>query len=99
VREGDGLGRTSGLVKTIGVVSLRTVPCHITSQCERKNSSRLARYASNALLPYSVKVSKVGLRMLLLSRSDPLWLGFPPFMLDVLEVVDSLVESLKCIAT
>jgi hypothetical protein len=34
-----------------------------------------------------------------LSRLDPLWLEFPPFMLDVLEVVDSLVESLKCIAT
>jgi hypothetical protein len=31
--------------------------------------------------------------MLPLSRSDLLWLEFPPFMLDVLEVVDSPVES------
>jgi hypothetical protein len=36
LREDDGLGRTSGitldLVKMIGVVSLRTVPCGVTSQ-------------------------------------------------------------------
>jgi hypothetical protein len=37
--------------------------------------------------------------MLPLSMSDPLWLKFPPFMLDVLEVVDSLVESPKYVAT
>jgi hypothetical protein len=30
-----------------------------------------------------------------LSRSDLLWPEFPPFMLDVLEVVDSPVESPK----
>jgi hypothetical protein len=48
LREKDGLGSTSGLVKTIGIVSLRTIPCRVTSQCERKSSSRLARYASNA---------------------------------------------------
>jgi hypothetical protein len=35
----------------------------------------------------SIKVSKVGLRMLPLSRSNPLLLEFPLFMLDVLEVV------------
>jgi hypothetical protein len=46
-------------------------------------------------IPSSVKVSKVGLRILPLSSSDPLWPEFPPFMLDVLEVVDSLVESPK----
>jgi hypothetical protein len=71
----------------IGVVSFRTVPCCVTSQRERKSSSRLVWYASNALRPSSVKVSKVGLRMLPLSRSDPLWLEFPSLMLDVLEVV------------
>jgi hypothetical protein len=38
-------------------------------------------------------VSKVGLRMLPLSRSDPLLPEFPPFMLDVLKVVDSSAES------
>jgi hypothetical protein len=69
----------------IGVVSLRTVLCHITSQCERKSSSRLARYASNALRPSSVRVSKVGLEMLPLSRLVPLLSEFPPFMLDVLD--------------
>jgi hypothetical protein len=44
-------------------------------------------------------VSKVGLRMLPLSRSDPLLPEFPPFMLDVLEVVNSLAESPKCVST
>jgi hypothetical protein len=37
--------------------------------------------------------------MLPLSRSDPLLSEFPPFMLDVLEVVDSPAESPKCVAT
>jgi hypothetical protein len=37
--------------------------------------------------------------MLPLSRSDPLLSEFPSFMLDVLEVVDSLAESPKCVAT
>jgi hypothetical protein len=79
----------------IGVVSLRTVPCRVTSQHERKSSSRLVWYASNALRPSSIKVSKVGLRILLLSRSDPLRPESPPFMLDVLEVIDSPAESSK----
>jgi hypothetical protein len=83
----------------IGVVSLRTVPYRITSPHERKGSSRLTRYASNALWPFYIKVLKVGLRMLLLSRSDPLLPEFPPFMLDMIEVVDSLAESPKCVAT
>jgi hypothetical protein len=87
------------LVKMIDVVSLRIVPCHVTLQCERKSSSRLVRYASNALRPSSIKVLKVGLIMLPLSRSDPLWLEFPPFMLVVIEVVDSPVESPKYVAT
>jgi hypothetical protein len=103
LREGDGLGRTSGIpsgfVKTISVVSLRTVPCHVTSQRERKSSSKLAWYALNVLRPSSIKVMNVGLRMLPLCRSDPLWLECPLFMLDVLKVVDSLVESSKCVAT
>jgi hypothetical protein len=103
LREGDGSshtsGITSGLLKTISVVSLRTVPCRVTSQHERKSSSRLAWNASNALRPYSVKVSKVDLRMLPLSRLDPLLSKFPPFMLDVLEVVDSPAESPNCVAT
>jgi hypothetical protein len=51
------------------------------------------------LRPSSVKVSKVGLRMLPLSRSNPLWPEFSPFMLDVLEVVDSPAESLKYVRT
>jgi hypothetical protein len=37
--------------------------------------------------------------MLPLSRSNQLLLEFPPFMLDVLEVVDSPVESPKCVRT
>jgi hypothetical protein len=37
--------------------------------------------------------------MLPLSRSDPLLPEFPPFILDVLEVVDSPAESSKCVAT
>jgi hypothetical protein len=37
--------------------------------------------------------------MLPLSRSDPLLLDFPPFMLDVFEVVDSPAESPKYVAT
>jgi hypothetical protein len=41
----------------------------------------------------------VGLSMLPLSRFDPLWPEFPPFMLDVLEVVDSPAESPKFVAT
>jgi hypothetical protein len=41
----------------------------------------------------------VDLRMLPLSMSDLLWPEFPPFMFDVLEVVDSPVESPKCVAT
>jgi hypothetical protein len=73
--------------------------CHITSQREGKSSSRLARYASNALRPSSIKVSKLGLRMLPMLRSDPLLLEFPSFMLDVLEVVDSPAELPKCVAT
>jgi hypothetical protein len=32
-------------------------------------------------------------------RSDLLLLEFSPFMLDVLEVVDSPAESPKCVAT
>jgi hypothetical protein len=44
-------------------------------------------------------VSKVALRMLFLSRSDPLLPEFPPFMLDVFEVVDSLVKLPKCVRT
>jgi hypothetical protein len=36
-----------------------------------------------------------GLRMLPLSRSDLLVLEFSPFMLDLLEVVDSPMESSK----
>jgi hypothetical protein len=88
-----------GLVKMIGVVSSRTIPCRITSQRERKSSSRLVWHASNAMRPSSIKVSKVGLRMLPLSRKDSLWLEFRPFMLDVLEVVDSPVKSPKCVAT
>jgi hypothetical protein len=47
----------------------------------------------------SIKMSKVGLSMLLLSRSDPLVLEFSPFMLDVREVVDSPAESPKCVCT
>jgi hypothetical protein len=58
---------------------------------------KTARYTLNALTPSSVKVSKVGLRMLPLLRSDPLWPEFPPFMLDVLKVVDSPAESPKCV--
>jgi hypothetical protein len=103
LREGDELGRTSsitsGLLKTIDLVSLRTVSCRVTSQCDRKSSSRLVCYTLNALRPSYVKVSKVGLRMLPLSRSDPLLLEFPPFMLDVLEVVDCSAESPKCVTT
>jgi hypothetical protein len=45
--------------------------------------------------PSSVNVSKMGLRMLPLSRSDPLL----PVMFDVLEVVDSPVKSSKCVLT
>jgi hypothetical protein len=41
----------------------------------------------------------VGLMILFLSWSDPLVLKFPPFMLDVREVVDSPAESSKCVAT
>jgi hypothetical protein len=37
--------------------------------------------------------------MLPLSRSDPLLPEFPPFMLDVLELVDSPAEWPKCVAT
>jgi hypothetical protein len=37
--------------------------------------------------------------MLPLSRSDPLLPEFPPFMLDVFEVVDSPAESPKCVRT
>jgi hypothetical protein len=37
--------------------------------------------------------------MLPLSRSDPLLPEFPPFMLDMLEVVDSPVKSPKCVHT
>jgi hypothetical protein len=80
-------------------LSLRTVPYRVTSQHERKSCSRLVRYASNALRPSSVKVLKVGLNMLPLSRLDPLWPEFPPFMFDVLEVVDSSTKSPKCVAT
>jgi hypothetical protein len=62
LREGDGPGRTSsiisGLWKKIDVVSLRTIPCRVTSQHERKSSLKLMRYSSNALRPSSVKVSK-----------------------------------------
>jgi hypothetical protein len=61
----------------------------VTLQRDRKNSSRLERYALNALWPSSVWVSKVGLRKLPLLRSDPLWLEVPPFLLDVFEVVES----------
>jgi hypothetical protein len=39
------------------------------------------------------------LRMLPFSRSDSLWPEFPPFILDVLEVVDSPTESLKYVHT
>jgi hypothetical protein len=83
----------------IGVVSLRIVPCHVTSPRDRKNSSRLVWYALNALRPSSIRVSKVGLRILPLSMSDPLLPEFPHFMLDMLEVVDSPAESPKCVAT
>jgi hypothetical protein len=78
---------------------MRTVPCCITSQHERKNSSRLTWYFSNVLRPSSIKVSKVGLRMLPLSRTDSLLPEFPPFMFDVLEVVDCPAELPKCVAT
>jgi hypothetical protein len=37
--------------------------------------------------------------MLPLSRSDPLLPGFSPFILDVLEVVNSPVELQTCVAT
>jgi hypothetical protein len=37
--------------------------------------------------------------MLFLSRLDPLVLEFPPFMIDVYEVVDSLAESSKYVCT
>jgi hypothetical protein len=37
--------------------------------------------------------------MLPLSKLDPLWPEFLPFMLNVLEVVDSPAESPKCDAT
>jgi hypothetical protein len=37
--------------------------------------------------------------MLPLLRSDLLLSEFPPFMLDVLEVVDSLTESPNCVIT
>jgi hypothetical protein len=40
-----------------------------------------------------------GSRMLPMLRLDSLCLNFPPFMLDVLEVVDSPAELLKCVAT
>jgi hypothetical protein len=102
LKEGDGLGHTSGIIsglmKMIGVVSLRIVPYRVTSQHESKSSSRLARYASNALRLSSVKESNVGLRILPLLRSDLMWLEFPPFMLDVLEVVNSPTKSPKCVA-
>jgi hypothetical protein len=45
------------------------------------------------------QVLKVGMMMLFLSRSDPLVPEFPPFMLDVLEVVDSPMELPKCVCT
>jgi hypothetical protein len=79
----------------IGVVSLRTVPYRATSQRERKSFSKLAWYGSNVLQPSSIMVSKVGLRMLPLSRSNMLWPEFSPFMLDMIEVVDSPAESPK----
>jgi hypothetical protein len=37
--------------------------------------------------------------MLPLSRSDPLWPEFPPFMLDMLEVVNSPARSPKYVYT
>jgi hypothetical protein len=40
-----------------------------------------------------------GSRMLPMLRLDPLCPNFPPFMLDVLEVVDFPVELPKCVAT
>jgi hypothetical protein len=40
-----------------------------------------------------------GLEDVALVEVDPLWPEFPPFMLDVLEVVDSPTESPKCVCT
>jgi hypothetical protein len=47
----------------------------------------------------SDKVSKVGLMMLFLSRSNQLMPELLFFMLEVREVVDSPAESLKCVGT
>jgi hypothetical protein len=71
--------------------------CHLATQEEelfKICSVRIKRLAS--LL---IRVLKVGLRMLPLLWSDPFLPEFPPFMLDVLELVDSPVESPKCVCT
>jgi hypothetical protein len=56
---------------------------------------KIGAISLNTLRPSSIKVSKVGLRMSPLSRSDPLLSEFQHFMLDVLEVVNSPAESPK----
>jgi hypothetical protein len=66
---------------------------HFTTQEEELFNIGVASF--KCLATSSIKVSKVGLRMLPLSGLDPLLPEFPPFMIDVLEVVNSPADSPK----
>jgi hypothetical protein len=73
------------------------LPCHFTTREKELFEIDVVSFERLAILLR--QGVECGLRMLPLSRSDPLLSEFPPFMLDVLEVVDFPVESPKCVAT
>jgi hypothetical protein len=80
-----------------GVLENCPLPHHFTTREEELLEIDVK--SLNTLRASFVKVSRIGLIMLFLSRSDPLVSEFPPFMFHVYEVVDSPAESPKCIAT
>jgi hypothetical protein len=73
------------------------LPCHFATWEEEL--LKISEVSFECLAALFRQVSKVGLRMLFLLKSDSLLPEFPPFMLDVLEVLDSPVELPKCVAT
>jgi hypothetical protein len=80
-----------------GVLEHEPLSCHLITQVEELIQIGVVGLERLAILP--VKVLKVGLMMLFLSRLDLLTSESHFFMLEGWEVVDSLVESPKCVGT
>jgi hypothetical protein len=79
-----------------GVLENSPLPCHFTTREEE--FFEIGAVSFKHLVTLLCQGVEGRLMMLFLSRLDPLVSEFPPFMLDVREVVDSPAESPKVFA-